>query len=88
MQSQLRRDIRPTRPITQPVAISRLAFRGFSERSQGVNSVNEFIAGSFVNAEYIPESPDRKDPVYISEATRHVDLDTSRPTPLISLSKK
>ena len=88
MQTQLRRDVPPPRPITAPVPISRLAFRGFSERSQGVNSIHEFVAGAFVNAEYILECPDVKDPVYVSEATRHVGLDTSRPTPFISLSKK
>jgi hypothetical protein len=64
-----------------------IAFRAFSEGSQGINSVNGFRAGAFVDIPTIPHPPSPDDPYYRDEALRHVAPVHSGPTPLISVTR-
>ena len=55
--------------------------------SQGLNSSKTgFVAGSFVNSDVIPPSPDPQDQFFVKEALRHISKHHSGPTPFISLS--
>lgn len=83
---------RKHQPILQGFKrLPRIAFRAFSDASQGVNSIEGFSAGSFIDHDSFnispPPPPRTTDPVYLSEAARHVHKDHTGPTPFISLSR-
>ncbi|KAI4273787.1 MAG: hypothetical protein L6R38_006249 [Xanthoria sp. 2 TBL-2021] len=61
-----------------------IAFRAFNSHSQGINGVNGFIAGLFVNSTSIPDPPTEKE--YLAELRRHLEKHHSGPTPFISVS--
>ena len=66
----------------------KLLFRGFSSKSQGRNSETGFVAGAFRSARRIPRCLNDTNPIFLAEATRHVGLDRSWPTPFVSLTTK
>lgn len=79
-------------PMTQgPKRLPRVAFRTFSDSSQGLNSIDGFLAGSFTDSQtstqtiQLPPSPD--DTFYLHEAARHVARVHTGSTPFISLSR-
>ena len=56
---------------------------GSSVRSQGKNAVDEFRAGLFTDATFIPDAPNPRSDYYRKEAARHILRTHSGPTPFI-----
>ena len=82
--------IKPSGQQSQPPkrqTLPHIAFRAFSEASQGINSVNGFRAGAFVDTLTVPPPPSPDDPYYRDEVLRHVAPVPSGPTPLISVTR-
>ena len=63
-----------------------LGFRGFSERSQGLNSPLGFRAGAFIHAARIPVCPHPTDAEFLLEANLHVGWTEGHPSPFISVT--
>ncbi|KAL8778274.1 MAG: hypothetical protein Q9213_007494 [Squamulea squamosa] len=67
------------------VVVPSIAFRAFSHRSQGLNGVDGFVAGTFVDC--VPQHDPPEDSVYLKELWRHLEKHHSGPTPFISVSQ-
>lgn len=68
--------------------LPRIAFRAFSNESQGTNSINGFVAGMFLQVSRIPPPPDSPfGNHYQHEALRHIAPLNSGPTPFISVTR-
>ncbi|KAL9602454.1 MAG: hypothetical protein Q9219_001879 [cf. Caloplaca sp. 3 TL-2023] len=68
--------------------LQKIAFRAFNSQSQGLNSIDGFIAGSYVDTEpsAIPKPPEED--LYLKELERHLERYHTGTTPFISLSHK
>ncbi|KAL8638040.1 MAG: hypothetical protein Q9228_004767 [Teloschistes exilis] len=64
------------------IEIPPIVFRAFNDSSQGLNSVDGFIAGSFVGKTTIPMLPTESQ--YFRELERHLAREHSGDTPLVS----
>ena len=63
-----------------------LGFRGFSAKSQGLNSGSGFRAGAFVQSARIPTCPSSTNTDFMSEANLHVGWSKGHPSPFISIT--
>ena len=63
-----------------------VGFRGYSDKSQGLNSPQGFRAGAFVGAANIPQCPAVTDASFIAEATFHVGWTKDHSSPFISIT--
>ncbi|KAL8767326.1 MAG: hypothetical protein Q9209_006164 [Squamulea sp. 1 TL-2023] len=59
--------------------------QAFNHRSQGLNGINGFVAGSFINC--VPQHDPPENSVYLKELWRHLEKHHSGPTPFISVSQ-
>ena len=68
---------------------TRLAFRGFSAKSNGFNSLNNgFVAGAWLSSRPIPDCLEPTNLRFIKEANYHAGNKRGRPSPFVSLSMK
>ena len=82
--------IKPSGQQSEPhkrQTLPHIAFRALSEGSQGINSVNGFRAGAFVDTLTVPLPLSPNDPYYGDGVLRHVAPVPSGPTPLISVTR-
>jgi len=67
--------------------LPKLVFRGYTCKSQGLNSVNGFRAGVFVNKQHVTPAPSTNSQAFRSDLLRHISADKSGPTSFVSITK-
>ncbi|KAL8730843.1 MAG: hypothetical protein Q9166_003770 [cf. Caloplaca sp. 2 TL-2023] len=64
-----------------------IAFRAFNDKSQGLNSIDGFVAGSFMGLEATAISAIASETFYLQEVKRHLAPQPTGHTPFISVSQ-
>lgn len=77
----------PKKSLTLPhMPLPLIGFRGYSEKSQGLNSPLGFRAGAFIDSARIAACPDSTDAEFQLEANMHVAWTKGHPSPFISIT--